>query len=163
MPQYNLKVDGANRTVKAEADEPLLYALIDGLKLKGPKFGCGVAQCGTCTVLVNGQPVRSCVTPASSIGSKALRTLDGLEKQGQLHPVQQAFVDEQAAQCGYCSNGWVMSAVALLEKNPRATDDQIKQALSGLQCRCGTHIAILRAVRKARDVMSASNKVNPKV
>ena len=163
MPQYNLKVDGANRTVKAEADEPLLYALIDGLKLKGPKFGCGVAQCGTCTVLVNGQPVRSCVTPASSIGSKAVRTLDGLEKQGQLHPVQQAFVDEQAAQCGYCSNGWVMSAVALLEKNPRATDDQIKQALSGLQCRCGTHIAILRAVRKARDVMSASNKVNPKV
>ena len=163
MPQYNLKVDGANRTVKAEADEPLLYALIDGLKLKGPKFGCGVAQCGTCTVLVNGQPVRSCVTPASSIGSKAVRTMDGLEKQGQLHPVQQAFVDEQAAQCGYCSNGWVMSAVALLEKNPRATDDQIKQALSGLQCRCGTHIAILRAVRKARDVMSASNKVNPKV
>jgi len=163
MPQYNLKVDGANRTVKAEADEPLLYALIDGLKLKGPKFGCGVAQCGTCTVLVNGQPVRSCVTPASSIGSKAVRTMDGLEKQGQLHPVQQAFVDEQAAQCGYCSNGWVMSAVALLEKNPRATDDQIKQALSGLQCRCGTHIAIMRAVRKARDVMSASNKVNPKV
>jgi aerobic-type carbon monoxide dehydrogenase small subunit (CoxS/CutS family) len=163
MPQYNLKVDGANRTVKAEADEPLLYALIDGLKLKGPKFGCGLAQCGTCTVLVNGQPVRSCVTPASSIGSKAVRTMDGLEKQGQLHPVQQAFVDEQAAQCGYCSNGWVMSAVALLEKNPRATDDQIKQALSGLQCRCGTHIAILRAVRKARDVMSASNKVNPKV
>ena len=163
MPQYNLKVDGANRTVKAEADEPLLYALIDGLKLKGPKFGCGVAQCGTCTVLVNGQPVRSCVTPASALGAKAIRTLDGLEKQGQLHPVQQAFVDEQAAQCGYCSNGWVMSAVALLEKNPRATDDQIKQALSGLQCRCGTHIAILRAVRKARDVMSASNKVNPKV
>jgi aerobic-type carbon monoxide dehydrogenase small subunit (CoxS/CutS family) len=163
MPQYNLKVDGANRTVKAEADEPLLYALIDGLKLKGPKFGCGVAQCGTCTVLVNGQPVRSCDTPASSIGSKAVRTLDGLEKKGQLHPVQQACVDEQAAQCGYCSNGWVMSAVALLEKNPRATDDQIKQALSGLQCRCGTHIAILRAVRKARDVMSASNKVNPKV
>ena len=163
MPQYNLKVDGANRTVKAEADEPLLYALIDGLKLKGPKFGCGLAQCGTCTVLVNGQPVRSCVTPASSIGSKAVRTMDGLEKQGQLHPVQQAFVDEQAAQCGYCSNGWVMSAVALLEKNPRATDDQIKQALSGLQCRCGTHIAILRAVRKARDVMSASNKVNLKV
>ena len=163
MPQYNLKVDGANRSVKAEADEPLLYALIDGLKLKGPKFGCGVAQCGTCTVLVNGQPVRSCVTPASALGAKAIRTLDGLEKQGQLHPVQQAFVDEQAAQCGYCSNGWVMSAVALLEKNPRATDDQIKQALSGLQCRCGTHIAILRAVRKARDVMSASNKVNPKV
>ncbi len=163
MPQYNLKVDGVNRKVKAEADEPLLYALIDGLKLKGPKFGCGVAQCGTCTVLVNGQPVFSCVTPASSIGSKAVRTMDGLEKQGQLHPVQQAFVDEQAAQCGYCSNGWVMSAVALLEKNPRATDDQIKQALSGLQCRCGTHIAIMRAVRKARDVMSASNKVNPKV
>jgi aerobic-type carbon monoxide dehydrogenase small subunit (CoxS/CutS family) len=163
MPQYNMKVDGVNRSVKAEADEPLLYALIDGLKLKGPKFGCGVAQCGTCTVLVNGQPVRSCVTPASALGAKAIRTLDGLEKQGQLHPVQQAFVDEQAAQCGYCSNGWVMSAVALLEKNPRATDDQIKQALSGLQCRCGTHIAILRAVRKARDVMSASNKVNPKV
>jgi aerobic-type carbon monoxide dehydrogenase small subunit (CoxS/CutS family) len=155
MPQYTLNVDGAPRTVTAQADEPLLYALIDSLKLKGPKFGCGVAQCGTCTVLIDGQPVRSCVTPASSVGAKAIRTLDGLSKNGQPHPVQAAFVDEQAAQCGYCANGWIMHSVAMLEKNPRMNEAQIRQGLAGVQCRCGTHIAILRAVKKAGATMTA--------
>ncbi|MES3003889.1 MAG: (2Fe-2S)-binding protein [Pseudomonadota bacterium] len=156
MPQYLLKVDGVQRPVQAEADEPLLYALTDGLKLKGPRFGCGVAQCGACTVMVNGQAVRSCVTLTSSAVGKNIRTMDGLARGEKLHPVQEAFVEEQAAQCGYCANGWVMSSVALLEKNPKATDDQIVKALSSLQCRCGTHIAIMRAVRRARDSMSTT-------
>ena len=154
MPQYKLNIDGASRAVQAQADEPLLYALTDGLKLKGPKFGCGLAQCGACTVLLDGQPVRSCVTPTSSVGNKKVRTLDGLAKNGKLHPVQAAFVEEQAAQCGYCANGWIMSSVALLEKNPRADEAQIRQALAGVQCRCGTHIAIMRAVKKAGETMS---------
>ena len=159
MPAYRLNVDGATRTVNAQADEPLLYALTDSLKLKGPKFGCGLAQCGACTVLVDGQPTRSCVTPASTVAGKRIRTLDGLAKDGKLHPVQAAFVEEQAAQCGYCANGWIMSSVALLEKNPRADEAQIRQALAGVQCRCGTHIAIMRAVKKAGETMS-SNPVN---
>jgi aerobic-type carbon monoxide dehydrogenase small subunit (CoxS/CutS family) len=156
MPNYKLNVDGAVRAVNAEKDEPLLYALTDALKLKGPKYGCGLAQCGTCVVLVNGQPMRSCVLPTSSLGNKPIRTLDGLEKNGQLHPVQAAFVEEQAAQCGYCANGWVMHAVALLEKNPKATDAQIQQGFANVQCRCGTQIAILRAVKKARDNMATA-------
>jgi len=158
MPNYKLNIDGTDRTVEARTDEPLLYALIDGLKMKGPKFGCGLAQCGTCTVLIDGQPTRSCVTPTSSVVSKSIRTLDGLAKDGQLHPVQAAFVEEQAAQCGYCANGWIMTTVALLEKNPRADEAQIRQALAGVQCRCGTHIAIMRAVKKAGEAMSAPAK-----
>jgi nicotinate dehydrogenase subunit A len=156
MPQYRLNIDGVTRAVDAKADEPLLYALTDGLKLKGPKFGCGVAQCGTCTVLIDGQPVRSCVTLTGAVGDKPIRTLDGLAKDGAPHPVQAAFVDEQAAQCGYCSNGWIMASVALLEKNPRADEAQIRQALAGVQCRCGTHIAILRAVKKAGETMATA-------
>ena len=158
MPQYTLNIDGARRTVNADADEPLLYALTDGLGFKGPKFGCGLAQCGTCTVLIDGKPARSCVTPASSIGARSVRTLDGLARNGQPHPVQAAFVEEQAAQCGYCANGWIMHAVALLEKNPRANEAQIRQALAGVQCRCGTHIAILRAVKKAGETMASTAK-----
>ena len=154
MPTYRLNVDGAVRTIEAEKDEPLLYALTDALKFKGPKFGCGVGQCGTCTVLVNDQPIRSCILSASSVGNKPIRTLDGLMQNGQLHPVQAAFVEEQAAQCGYCANGWVMHAVAILEKNPKASDAQIQQGFANVQCRCGTQIAILRAVKKARDNMA---------
>ncbi len=158
MPNSALNVDGALHTVQAEADEPLLYALTDKLKLKGPKFGCGLAQCGTCTVLVDGKPTRSCVTPASVAVGKSIRTLDGLSKNGQLHPVQEAFVHEQAAQCGYCSNGWIMNSVALLEKTPQPTQAQIKQAFANVQCRCGTQIAILRAVKRASDTMTPNAK-----
>ena len=156
MPVYKLNIDGAVKSVEADVDEPLLYALTDKLKLKGPKFGCGLAQCGTCTVLVNGQPIRSCSVPTASLENKAIRTLDGLAKNGQLHPVQVAFVDEQAAQCGYCANGWIMHAVALLEKNPKATDQQIKDGFANVQCRCGTQIAILQAVKVARNKMSTA-------
>lgn len=154
MPQYLLNIDAVQRTVRAEPDEPLLYALTDGLKLKGPRFGCGLAQCGTCTVLVDGVPIRSCVMPTPAVVGKAIRTMDGLERNGRLHAVQEAFVEEQAAQCGYCANGWVMSTVSLLDGNPRATDEEIEAALSGLQCRCGTQMAILRAVRRARDSLA---------
>lgn len=155
MPRYTLNVDGARRTVNAAADEPLLYALTGELHLKGPRFGCGLAQCGTCTVLMNGQPIRSCVTPVSAVGAQAIRTLDGLPKNGKPHPVQAAFIEEQAAQCGYCANGWVMHTVALLEKNPRPNDQQIRAAFANVQCRCGTHIAIMRAVKKASATMTA--------
>ena len=158
MPNYSLNVDGAQQTVQAEADEPLLYALTDKLKLKGPKGGCGLAQCGTCTVLVDGKAVRSCVTPTSAVVGKSIRTLDGLAKNGQMHPVQEAFVHEQAAQCGYCSNGWIMHSVALLEKTPKPSDTQIKQAFANVQCRCGTHMAIMRAVKRASDTMTPTAK-----
>ena len=158
MPNYSLNVDGAQQTVQAEAEEPLLYALTDKHKLKGPKFGCGLAQCGTCTVLVDGKAVRSCVTPTSAVVGKSIRTLDGLAKNGQMHPVQEAFVHEQAAQCGYCSNGWIMHSVALLEKTPKPSDTQIKQAFANVQCRCGTHMAIMRAVKRASDTMTPTAK-----
>lgn len=161
MPRFNLNIDGVVRPVNAHDDEPLLYALTDGLKFKGPKFGCGVAQCGSCTVLVGGKAIRSCVTPTASVGKQPIRTLDGLAKNGKLHPLQAAFVDEQAAQCGYCANGWIMHATALLEKNPRANDAQIRDALANIQCRCGSHMAILRAVKKAGQMMiaQANNQV----
>jgi len=158
MPNYSLQVNGVQQTVQAETDEPLLYALTDKLKLKGPKFGCGLAQCGTCTVLVDGKPVRSCVTPTSAVQGQSIRTLDGLAKNDQLHPVQDAFVQEQAAQCGYCSNGWIMHTVALLEKTPKPSDAQIKEAFANVQCRCGTQIAIMRAVKRASDTLSSSTK-----
>jgi len=158
MPNYSLQVNGAPHSVQAEADEPLLYALTDKLKLKGPKFGCGLGQCGTCTVLVDGKAVRSCVTPTSTVVGKSIRTLDGLAKGDKLHPVQEAFVEEQAAQCGYCSNGWIMHTVALLEKTPKPSEAQIKQAFANVQCRCGTHIAIMRAVKRASTGMTPETK-----
>ena len=155
MATYHLRIDKIERHVQAEADEPLLYALTDGLKFKGPKFGCGLAQCGACTVLMDGTPLRSCVMPTSAIGTSEIRTLDGLSAAGGLHPVQEAFIQEQAAQCGYCANGWIMHAVALLERNPRADDAEIRDALSNIQCRCGTQMAILRAVKAAGQKMAA--------
>lgn len=158
MPNYSLNVDGVQQNVQAELDEPLLYALTDKLKLKGPKFGRGLAQCGTCTVLVDGKPTRSCVTPTSVVEGKRIRTLDGLSTNGQLHPVQEAFVHEQAAQCGYCANGWIMNSVALLEKTPKPSPEQIKKAFVNVQCRCGTQIAIMRAVKRASDTMAPNAK-----
>ena len=128
---------------------PLLYALRDDVGMKEPRFGCGLAQCGACTVLLNGNPVRSCVTRVDSVGSGKITTLAGLGTPEKPHKVQAAFIEEQVPQCGYCLNGWVMTSVALLEKTPRPTDAQIRDALSGLKCRCGTHMSILRAVKRA--------------
>ena len=153
MANITLRVNGVARTVSAEPDAPLLYILRNDLELNGPKFGCGLAQCGACTVLIDGKPARSCVTPVSAVKG-AITTIEGLGTAENLHPLQKAFIDEQACQCGYCGNGMVMSAKALLEKNPRPSEVQIKQALNGHLCRCASHNRIVRAVQKAAKEMS---------
>jgi len=145
----SLKVNGAVHSVPAEGDTPLLYVLRNDLELNGAKFGCGLAQCGACTVLVDGRPVRSCVTEVGSLGQSEIITLEGLGTAAKPHPLQQAFIDEQAAQCGYCINGMIMSAKALLDHNPHATAAQVREGLAGNLCRCGTHGRIIRAVLKA--------------
>ncbi len=144
-----LEVNGNARTVEVEPDTPLLYVLRNDLGLCGPKFGCGLGQCGACTVHLDGQAIRSCATPVASARGAKVTTLEGLARGGTLSVVQQAFIDEQAAQCGYCINGWIMSAAALLAANPNPSDDDIRRGLAGLKCRCGTHMAILRAVKLA--------------
>jgi nicotinate dehydrogenase subunit A len=149
MAQYHLNVNGASRTVQADGDEPLLYALRDDMGLGGPKFGCGLAQCGACTVLLDGEAVRSCVIPVSAVGHARVETVESLGTVENPGPLQRAFITEQAAQCGYCIPGMMMSATALLRKKKHATDDEIKTALDGNLCRCGTHLRILRAVAAA--------------
>ena len=149
MAKISFHVNGKNQTVDAEPDMPLLYALRNDLRLNGPKFGCGLAQCGACTVIMDGNAIRSCVTPMSAVQNKSVTTLEGLGSTKKMHKIQQAFVDEQAAQCGYCINGMIMSSKALLDKNPKPTDSQIREALARNLCRCGTHIRILRAVKRA--------------
>jgi nicotinate dehydrogenase subunit A len=149
MAKISLRVNGKTQTVDAEPEMPLLYALRNDLQLNGAKFGCGLAQCGACTVIMDGNAIRSCVTPMSEARNKAVTTLEGLGNTKKMHKIQQAFVDEQAVQCGYCINGMIMTTKALLDKNPKPTDSQIKEALAGNLCRCGTHIRILRAVKRA--------------
>ena len=144
-----LNVNGKARAVEAEPDMPLLYALRDNLEMKEPRFGCGLAQCGACTVLLNGVPTRSCVTPVGSVGAKTITTVAGIGTVDKPHKIQAAFLEEQVPQCGFCLNGWMLTSVALLDKNPRPSDAQIRDALSGLKCRCGTHMSILRAVKRA--------------
>jgi aerobic-type carbon monoxide dehydrogenase small subunit (CoxS/CutS family) len=149
LAKIELNVDGKAHSIDADADMPLLYALRDDLGLNNPRFGCGLAQCGACTVLIDGEPARSCSIPVDSLKGKKVTTLQGIQTGGKPHKVQQAFIDEQVPQCGYCLNGWVMTSVAFLEKNPKPSDAQIRDALSGIKCRCGTHVAILRAVKRA--------------
>jgi nicotinate dehydrogenase subunit A len=149
MAKISLRVNGRSYVIDAEPNMPLLYALRNDLQLNGPKYGCGMAQCGSCTVIMEGNAIRSCVTQVGSVQNRAVTTLEGLGSTKKMHKIQQAFVDEQAVQCGYCINGMIMSAKALLDKNPKPTDLQIKEALAGNLCRCGTHIRILRAVKRA--------------
>jgi nicotinate dehydrogenase subunit A len=151
--KFTLNVNGKTQTVEADPDMPLLYALRNDLGLNNPHFGCGLAQCGACTVHMDGNAIRSCVTPISSVGDTKVVTLAGLGTPEKPHPVQKAYVEEQVPQCGYCINGWVMTAAALLERNKKPTDAQIKDALTGLKCRCGTHMAIMRAVKRAATMM----------
>ena len=154
MPQYTLRVDGQSHTIEADADMPLLYALRDDLGLPNPHFGCGLAQCGACTVHINGKAIRSCQTPVAQAAGQEVKTLNGLGTPDRPHPVQVAYLEEQVPQCGYCINGWVMTAAAFLETKKNPTDAEIKEALAGLKCRCGTHTAIMRAVRRAADSMA---------
>jgi nicotinate dehydrogenase subunit A len=149
MARISLKVNGKTQVVDVDPETPLLYVLRNDLQLNGPKFGCGLAQCGACTVIMNGNAVRSCVTVVSAVQNQPVTTLEGLGSTKKMHPLQQAFVDEQALQCGYCINGMIMTSKALLDKNPKPTDSQIKEALAGNLCRCGTHTRILRAVKRA--------------
>lgn len=149
MAKITLRVNGNSLAVDVEPDMPLLYALRNDLQLNGPKYGCGMAQCGACTVILDGVAIRSCVTPAAAAQNKAVTTLEGLGSTKKMHKIQQAFVDEQAVQCGYCINGMIMTTKALLDKTPKPTDAQIKEALAGNLCRCGTHLRIVRAVKRA--------------
>jgi len=147
--KFSLVVDGKPARVDADPAMPLLYALRNDLGLGNPKFGCGKAQCGACTVHLDGAPVRSCVLPVSAAAGKRVTTLAGLGTPGKPHPLQQAYIAEQVPQCGYCLSGWIMTAAAFLKENPRPTDAQIRQAMTGIKCRCGTHMAIMRAIKRA--------------
>jgi nicotinate dehydrogenase subunit A len=144
-----LKVNGASRSVPAEPDTPLLYVLRNDLKLNGAKFGCGLAQCGSCTVLIDGKPARSCVTEIGSLAGAEIVTLEALGTIEAPHALQRSFIAEQAAQCGYCTNGMIMSAKALLDRNPRPSEDDVRQALAANLCRCGSHNRVVRAVLRA--------------
>jgi len=147
--RFTLKVNGADREVSAEPNTPLVYLLRNDLALKGTRFGCGSGHCGACTVLMDGNAVQSCDTPLWSAAGRSITTIEGLGSAEHPHPLQQAFLDEQAAQCGYCSNGIIMSAAALLRKNRDPSDAEIAAALDRNLCRCGTHVRILRAIRRA--------------
>jgi nicotinate dehydrogenase subunit A len=152
-----IKVNGESRSVPAEPDTPLLYVLRNDLELNGAKFGCGLAQCGACTVLIDGKAVRSCVTPVSAVATSDIVTIEGLGSIDKPHPLQRAFMEEQAAQCGYCINGMIMSAKELLDRTPRPSEAEVRTALAGNLCRCGTHNRIVRAVLRAADSKANGN------
>ncbi len=153
--RLTLRVNGKSRAISvADPQMPLLYALRNDLDLRGPRFGCGLAQCGACTVHVDGAAVRSCAYPVAQAAGKNILTLDGLGTPDKLHPLQAAFVEEQAVQCGYCLNGMIMQAKALLDRNKRPTEAEIRQALAGNLCRCGTHVRIVRAVKRASEMIA---------
>lgn len=154
MTTYRLQVNGKQHAVDTDPDTPLLYVLRNELELNGAKFGCGLGQCGACAVLVDDKPAMSCLVPVSSVGGRAVRTVEGLGTVDKPGVLQQAFIDEQAAQCGYCIAGMIVQATALLERTPRPTDAQIRAHMSPNLCRCGTHMRILRAVRRAADVLA---------
>jgi aerobic-type carbon monoxide dehydrogenase small subunit (CoxS/CutS family) len=150
MATVRLTVDGTRVSVNADPNMPLLYALRNDLGLNNPHFGCGLAQCGACTVHLDGEPVRACVLPLAVAQGKTVTTLKGLGSPQRPHPLQEAYVEEQVPQCGYCVSGWIMTAAAFLRKKPKATDGELREALAGLKCRCGTHVAILRAIKRAQ-------------
>ena len=155
MSLHTLRVNGRSHDVDVDPATPLLYVLSDDLDLRGPKFGCGLGQCGACTVVINGQATRSCVTPVSAVGPREITTLEGLGTSASPHPIQQAFIAEQAAQCGFCLSGVILTAKAFIDANPRATDEQIQQALSGILCRCFGNGRMLKAIRRYADARTA--------
>jgi nicotinate dehydrogenase subunit A len=150
MADFTLTVDGATRTITVDDPAmPLLYALRDELQLNNPRFGCGLGQCGACSVQIDGRTVRSCITPVSAVGNRAVTTIAGLGNEQNPHPIQTAWIEEEVNQCAYCINGWIMTAAELLANNPRPTEDEIRTALGDLICRCGSHAAAIRAVKRA--------------
>lgn len=154
----SLVVNGQPYCLDVPGDAPLLYVLRNDLELNGPKYGCGLGECGACTVLVDGKCARSCVIPVHGVAGRQVTTLEGLGSREAPHAVQRAFIDEQAAQCGYCLNGMIMATIALLRVNPHPTDSQVREALSHNLCRCGTHIEILRAVQRAAELLAATGE-----
>jgi aerobic-type carbon monoxide dehydrogenase small subunit (CoxS/CutS family) len=154
MPNITFSVNGRRHTVDVDAATPLLYVLRNDLGLQGPRFGCGLGQCGACTVIVNGQAVRSCIRQTSSVAGAEITTLEGLAQDGVLHPLQQAWIDEQVPQCGYCQNGQILTAKVLLDRTPNPTDAQIRQAMNGTLCRCMTYYRINAAIKRAAKVMA---------
>jgi len=155
MAQMTLKVNGASRKVEVDPSTPLLYVLRNDLELHGPRFGCGLAQCGACSVIMEGAAIRSCVTPVSAAANKSITTLEGLGSVGKPHVLQAAFIEEQAAQCGYCMNGMIMNAKVLLDKNGNPSDEDIKKWLDPILCRCGSHLRVMRAIKRAAANMRA--------
>ena len=153
MATFRMTLDAKRVSVDAEPEMPLLYALRNDLGLNNPHFGCGLAQCGACTVQIDGQAARSCITAVSTVGDAKITTLAGLGTPEKPHPLQTAYIEEQVPQCGYCINGWIMTAAAFLRDKKKPTEAEIKDALSGLKCRCGTHISILKAVKRAAEMM----------
>lgn len=151
MSLITLRVNGRSHTLETDPATPLLYALADDLALRGPRFGCGLGQCGSCTVIVAGEAIRSCITPVQAVAGAEITTLEGLGTSERPHPIQQAFIDEQASQCGFCLSGVILSAKALIDRKPQATDDEIRQALSGVLCRCFGHNRMLAAIRRYAD------------
>lgn len=154
MAIIRFTLDGNSVTVDADPQMPLLYALRDELQLNNPRFGCGLAQCGACTVHLDGEPLRSCVAPLGAAEGRTVTTLRGLGTPEHPHPLQQAYLEEEVPQCGYCVSGWIMTAAAFIKGNPKATDAQIREALAGLKCRCGTHVSIMRAIKRAQTLMA---------
>jgi nicotinate dehydrogenase subunit A len=154
MSLISLKVNGQTHSLDVDPTTPLLYVLSDDLGLRGPKFGCGLGQCGSCTVLVKGQAVRSCITAVESVQGVEIITLEGLGTADKPHPIQKAFIEEQAAQCGYCLNGVILTAKAFLDKNPKATEKEIEEGMSRVLCRCFTHTRMLRAIGRAKQEMA---------
>jgi nicotinate dehydrogenase subunit A len=155
MSVFTLKVNGRTHSVDVDPATPLLYVLSDDLELRGPKFGCGLSQCGSCTVIVNGQAVRSCATPVEKVAGAAITTLEGLGTLENPHPIQQAFIDEQAAQCGFCLSGVILTAKALLDRQPNASEAELRQALTGVLCRCFTHVRMFKAIRRYQEGLKA--------
>jgi len=155
MSALTFKVNGRPHTLDVDPSTPLLYVLSDDLELRGPKFGCGLGQCGSCTVIVKGQAVRSCITTVGSVAGADITTIEGLGTIAKPHPIQKAFIDEQAMQCGYCINGVIMTAKAFLDRNPRAGDQQIQQAMSGVLCRCASNLRMIRAIKRYARGVSA--------
>jgi len=148
MSVLTLKVNGQSHSLDLDPETPLLYVLGDDLELRGPKFGCGLGQCGSCTVIVKGEAIRSCITPVAAVAGSEITTLEGLGTIEKPHPIQKAFIDEQAMQCGFCINGVIMTAKAFLDRNPKATDAQVRQAMSGVLCRCHAHVRMIRAIKR---------------